>query len=70
MGEFNPGSIVNGLFYAFTGILTFVIVFVIFDRLTPFNLWREILQEKNVALAVLLGAFSIGVCLIIAAAVH
>jgi hypothetical protein len=33
-------------------------------------LWKEIVEEKNLALAVLVGAMSIGICIIIAAAVH
>jgi putative membrane protein len=43
---------------------------VLIDKLTPFHLWKEIVQDKNVALAILLGAMSIGLCIIIAAAVH
>jgi len=43
---------------------------VIIDKLTPFHLWKEIVQDKNIALAILLGAMSIGLCIIIAAAVH
>ena len=34
------------------------------------HLWKEIVEEKNLALAVLVGAMSIGICIIIAAAVH
>jgi hypothetical protein len=33
-------------------------------------LWNEIVHNKNLALAVLLGAMSIGICMIIASAVH
>ncbi len=58
------------LAFAFIGIVVFVAAFVAIDRLTPFDLWREIVVEKNVALAVLVGAMSIGICIIIAAAVH
>ena len=47
-----------------------VLSFTIIDRLTPYDLWREIVHEKNMALAVLVGALSIGLCIIIAAAVH
>ena len=56
--------------FAFIGIAVFVLSFIIIDRLTPYDLWREIVQEKNMALALLVGALSIGVCIIIAAAVH
>ena len=40
------------------------------DALTPYALWKEIVEEKNIALAILVGAMSIGMCMIIAAAVH
>jgi uncharacterized membrane protein YjfL (UPF0719 family) len=58
------------LVFAFTGIVVFVLSFVVIDWLTPYHLWKEIVQEKNMALAVLVGAMSIGICIIIAAAVH
>ena len=58
------------LVFAFIGIAVFVGAFAIIDRLTPYDLWKEIVEEKNLALAVLVGAMSIGVCIIIAAAVH
>ena len=58
------------LVFAFIGITVFVVAFAIIDRLTPYHLWKEIVEEKNVALAVLVGAMSIGICIIIAAAVH
>jgi uncharacterized membrane protein YjfL (UPF0719 family) len=63
-------NIEAALVFAFIGIAIFVLSFTIIDRLTPYDLWREIVQEKNMALAVLVGALSIGVCIIIAAAVH
>jgi putative membrane protein len=56
--------------FALIGIVVFVGAFVIIDRITPYDLWKEIVVEKNLALAVLVGAMSIGVCIIIAAAVH
>jgi putative membrane protein len=58
------------LVFAFIGIAVFVSAFVIIDKLTPYDLWKEIVEEKNLALAVLVGAMSIGICIIIAAAVH
>ena len=58
------------LVFALIGIVIFVGAFVIIDKMTPYDLWKEIVEEKNLALAVLVGAMSIGVCIIIAAAVH
>jgi len=59
-----------GLVFAFIGIAVFVGAFMIIDKLTPYDLWKEIVEEKNLALAILVGAMSIGICIIIAAAVH
>ena len=56
--------------FALIGIVIFVGAFVVIDRMTPYDLWKEIVEEKNLALAVLVGAMSIGICIIIAAAVH
>ena len=70
MSDFHPGYLLNAIVYAFLGILIFVFAFVIIDKMTPFHLWKEIVEDKNLALAVLLGAMSIGMCIIIAAAVH
>ena len=58
------------LVFALIGIVVFVGAFVVIDRMTPYDLWKEIVVEKNLALAVLVGAMSIGICIIIAAAVH
>ena len=56
--------------YAFMGIVIFVFSFVLVDKLTPGDLWREIIERKNMAVALLAGAVAIGISTIIAAAVH
>ena len=63
-------NIVNALVFAFIGIFIFTIAFIVLDKMTPYHLWKEIVQEHNQALAILVGALSIGICIIIAAAVH
>jgi uncharacterized membrane protein YjfL (UPF0719 family) len=63
-------NIVNAIIYAAIGIVIFASAFLVIDKVTPYNLWKEIVQEHNTALALLLGAMSLGICIIIAAAVH
>lgn len=63
-------ALLNAVVYAALGIIIFAIAFVLIDKLTPYHLWKEIVDDKNVALAILVGALSIGICIIIAAAVH
>jgi putative membrane protein len=70
MTDFHPAYVLNALVFALIGIVIFVATFVIIDKMTPFHLWKEIIDDKNVALAILLGSMSIGLCIIIAAAVH
>jgi putative membrane protein len=63
-------NVINAILYAGIGIVIFAGAFLIIDKVTPYNLWKEIVQEHNTALAILLGAMSLGICVIIAAAVH
>jgi putative membrane protein len=63
-------NVVNAILYAGIGIVIFATAFIVIDKLTPYHLWKEIVQEHNTALAILLGAMSIGICVIIASAVH
>ena len=66
----NLGSLVNAIVFAALGIVIFALAFFLVDRLTPYHLWKEIVQEHNMALAILVGAMSLGICIIIAAAIH
>lgn len=63
-------NFVAALVFALLGVLLFVIGFIIFDRLTPGNLWKELLEDQNTALAILLAGLAIAVAIIIAAAIH
>ncbi len=63
-------AVENAVIFAFLGIVVFTVFFVALDKLTPYHLWKEIVQDHNQALAILIGCLSIGICIIIAAAVH
>jgi putative membrane protein len=56
------------LIFAAIGIAAAIISFKIFDKCTPGNLQKEIIENKNVAAAIIGAAVILGVCLIIAAA--
>jgi putative membrane protein len=64
-----PMNVINALIFSVIGIAMFVIAFIVVDKMTPYDLWKEIVEEKNVALAILIGAISIGISIIVAAAV-
>jgi uncharacterized membrane protein YjfL (UPF0719 family) len=56
--------------FALIGVLIFWLCFVIIDKLTPYDLWGEIVEKQNVALGVVVAAMSLGICIIVAAAIH
>jgi hypothetical protein len=65
-----PGVVFGSILYALMGVAVFWICFLIVDKLTPYNLWDEIIEKKNVALAIVVGSMCIAIGLIVAAAVH
>ncbi len=66
--DFLPDLIAAAV-YSVLGIVLFVASFVVLDRLTPGSLWTEIIEEHNTALAVMMGALSIAIGIVIAAAI-
>lgn len=62
--------LINSIVYALLGIVIFVAGFIIVDKLTPYDLWKQVVEEKNLALAIVVGAAALGICIIIAAAIH
>ncbi len=68
--NFNPEYLINAMVYALLGVVIFVGSFFVMDKITPYHLWQEIVEKQNVALAILVGLMSVGIGVIIAAAVH
>ena len=64
-----PGAFFGSILYAFIGIVVFWLSFVIIDKLTPYDLWKELVEKQNMALAVVVGAMALGLSIIVAAAV-
>jgi uncharacterized membrane protein YjfL (UPF0719 family) len=62
--------ILSSAAYAGLGIVIFILSFILVDMLTPGKLWAEIIEKKNMAVAILAGAVAIGLSTIIAAAIH
>ena len=65
-----PGVFFGSILYALIGVGVFWLAFLIVDKLTPYDLWGEIVDKKNVALAIVVGSMAIAIGLIVAAAIH
>lgn len=62
--------ILSSLIFSFLGFAILLIAYYIVEKLTPENTWKEIVENKNVALAIVFGAFIIGIAIIISGAIH
>lgn len=60
----------NALIYAVFGVFILVLSFWVLDKLTPFHLWKEVIEKQNVAIAILAGMMALSIAIIIASAVH
>lgn len=69
-GLINVGVLLNSILYALLGVSIFWLSFALVDKFTPYNLWKELLEEHNTALAIVVGAMALGISVIIAAAIH
>jgi len=65
-----PAVVLGSILYAVIGVLIFWISFVIIDKITPYDLWMEIVEKQNKALGMVVAAMSLGICIIVAAAIH
>jgi uncharacterized membrane protein YjfL (UPF0719 family) len=63
-------NLLAAILFALLGIVIFVIAFVIVDKLTPGDLWHDIIRDRNNAVAIVMAGISIGLSIIIAAAIH
>ena len=62
------GAVLNMVLFAVIGIVIALAGFKVFDKCTPGDLAKEIIENKNVAAAIIGAAVILGVCLIVAAA--
>ncbi|MFO7562120.1 MAG: DUF350 domain-containing protein [Enhygromyxa sp.] len=66
---FDLASIASAAVYSVLGLLIFGIVWAIIVWLTPFSIRKEIEDDQNTSLGIILGAVIIGISMIISAAV-
>jgi putative membrane protein len=62
--------IVSTLIFAVIGLIVFAVAFWIIVKISPFSIRKEIEEDHNVALAILISSVILGIALVISAAVH
>jgi putative membrane protein len=64
------GSILAALIYSLIGIVLFGVAFFVIVKIAPFSIRKEIEEDQNTSLGIIIGAVIIGISMIISAAVH
>jgi len=65
-----PAAFIGSIAYALLGVVVFWVSFIVIDKLTPYNLWEELVEKQNVALGLVVAAMGLGISIIVAAAIH
>ncbi|HRA21959.1 MAG TPA: DUF350 domain-containing protein [Usitatibacteraceae bacterium] len=70
MEYLKPAALVGSLVYSVLGILLVVVSFIVIDKITPYDLWKQLIEERNQPLATVVAAFCLAIAIIVAAAIH
>lgn len=62
--------LISTIVFVFLGLIVFALAFFVITKVTPFSVRKEIEDDQNVALAVVIASVILGSALIIAAAIH
>ena len=65
-----PEVVLGTVLYAVIGVVMLWVSFAVIDKLTPYKLWDQIVEHKNIALAIVVAGMFIAIGLIVAAAIH
>ena len=61
--------IIASIVYSCVGIVILGVSFWIFEKITPENVWKEIIEKQNIAIAIVSAAFMIAIAIIFASAI-
>jgi putative membrane protein len=64
-----PELVVSSLIFSGIGIVLFALAYLIIVKASPFSIRKEIEQDQNVALAIVIASVILGIAIILAAAV-
>lgn len=65
-----PGLLLATLIFVAVGLIFFAVAFIVLDKALPFSVHKEIEEDQNTSLGIIIGSMMIGIAIIIAAAIH
>lgn len=69
MGDLQASILLSTAVYAGVGLALFALTFWLCSVVSPFSMRKEIEEDQNVALAIIIGSVFIGTAIIISAAI-
>lgn len=66
----SPNALVGAVIYSALGLVVLTLAIFLMSKLMPLPFWKEIEEDQNTALGIMVGSIVIGISIIIAAAIH
>jgi uncharacterized membrane protein YjfL (UPF0719 family) len=66
----NIKDVVSSMLFTLLGLVLFGLGFIVFDRITPGDLRKEILEKQNSAAAIVVAALILGIAIIVGMSIH
>jgi putative membrane protein len=63
-------QIMSSLVFSLIGIIVFAFAFWLIGKISPFSIRKELEDDQNVALGIVIAAVILGVALVVSAAIH
>ncbi len=69
LSDIHLSELISTLVYCGVGLIFFIVAYFVMEMILPFPVRKEIEEDQNVSLGVILGAMIIGLAIIIASAI-
>ena len=70
LNELHFAPMISTLVYSIIGIVIFILAFIVMDKLTPYSIHKEIGEDQNIALGIIIGSVLIALSIIISSAIR
>ena len=67
--EADVHQLILSIIYSGVGVIVFAVVFLLIVKFTPFSIRKEIEEDQNTSLGIIIGSVLIGLAMIISAAI-
>jgi len=64
------GPLLAAAIYSVLGLVILAVAFFVWEKVTPYSLWKELLEEHNTALAIVVAAMVLAVGMIVSSAIR